>query len=97
MSKRRGSGEGSVYEIKSRGLWCAAVTWETATGRRRKWLYAKTRKEVADKLTLALRARQQGLPQADDRRTVGAYLAEWLESTRASVRPRTWERYEQYV
>lgn len=86
-----------MYEIKSRGLWCAAVTWDTTIGRRRKWLYGKTRKEVADKLTVALRARQQGLPQADDRRSVGAYLAEWLESTKGSVRPRTWERYEQYV
>lgn len=97
VGRRRGSGEGSIYFIKKSGLWCAAMSFDTGLRRQRKWLYGKTRKDVADKLTIALRSRQQGLPQTEDRRTVDAYLAEWLDAIRASVRPRTWERYEQYV
>lgn len=97
MSKRRGSGEGSIYEIKTRGIWCAAISEQTALGRKRKWLYGKTRREVQDKLTVALRTRQLGLPQSDDRRTVGAYLNEWLTTTEATIRPRTFVRYSEYV
>jgi integrase len=94
---RRGNGEGSIYELKSRGRWCAAITVYTPVGRTRKWLYGRTRREVQEKLTTALRARQQGLPPTNDRRTVAQFLTEWLAATKASVRPRTWERYEQYV
>jgi integrase len=97
VRKRRGSGEGSIYEIKATGRWCAAVTLQTPLGRRRKWLYGKTRREVQDKLTVALRTTQLGLPQSDDRTTVGAYLTEWLATTAATIRPRTFVRYSEYV
>ena len=94
---RRGNGEGSIYELKSRGRWCAALTVYTPVGRRRKWLYGRTRREVQEKLTVALRARQQGVPPADDRRTVAQFMTDWLVTTKTTVRPRTWERYDQYV
>ena len=46
---------------------------------------------------MALKARQDGLPLAGDRQTVGLYLDGWLESVKPSLRPRTFERYTQYI
>jgi len=63
----------------------------------RKYLYGRTRQEVGRKLTVALKARQDGLPMAGERQTVRQYLEGWLESARPSLRPRTWARYEQYL
>src|SRR6266545_1407656 len=96
-SSRRSNGEGSIYEVKTRGRWCAAITVYTPVGRSRKWLYGRTRRDVQEKLTLALRARQQGLPPTNDRRTVAQFMTEWLAAIKTSVRPSTWQRYEQYV
>jgi integrase len=52
---------------------------------------------VAAKLAAALKGRQDGLPLAGDRQRVGEYLTNWLEGARPSLRPRTWERYAQYL
>lgn len=52
---RRGNGEGSITKRKSDGLYMARYTVEMATGTERKTLYAKTRKEAAEKLTELLR------------------------------------------
>jgi integrase len=46
--------------------------------RQRKAVYGRSRREVADKLTPLLRARAQGLPLPDERRTTGQYLEWWL-------------------
>jgi hypothetical protein len=62
MTKRRGQGEGSVY-LRTDGRWCATISLMRPTGARaRKSFYGKTRKEVADQLTKALRERQTGPP-----------------------------------
>ena len=47
---KRWNGEGSIY-LRPDGLWAAAVstTWPDGTAKR-KTVYGKTRKEVADKL-----------------------------------------------
>ena len=54
MSKRRGHGEGSIHQ-RADGLWCAiADLGRGANGKRkRKYIYGKTRKEVADQLNLS--------------------------------------------
>ena len=90
---RRGNSEGSVYK-RADGRWVGAVSLPNG---RRKALYGRTRQEVAGKLSVALKARQDGLPLVGDKQTVGQYLASWLESVRPSLRPRTFERYQQYV
>ena len=50
---RRGNNEGSIYQRKSDGLWCGAVTtgYKTDGKPMRKTLYGKTRQEVAKKVT----------------------------------------------
>jgi integrase len=93
MSKRRGNGEGSIYKRKD-GLWTATIS---LSGGRRKSFYGRTRPDVAGKLGAALKANHDGLPLIGERLTTGAYLADWLEAVRPTIRPQTFRRYEQYI
>ena len=70
---RRGNGEGSITRRKD-GLYMARYTVETATGVKRKALYAKTRKEASEKLTEALAQTQKGITADAGALTVGAFL-----------------------
>ena len=88
--RRRGNGEGTITQRKD-GRWQAVFTM--GNGRRR-WLYADTRREVAEKLTTALRGRAQGATVPDGRQTVGAFLTSWLQTTKATVRYSTWRGYD---
>jgi integrase len=90
---RRGNGEGTIRQ-RGDGRWEAMLRLPNG---KRKSFFAKTRREVAEKLTVAQRAKQQGLGIVSERETVAAYLARWIESVRPTLRPRTWQRYEQYV
>lgn len=79
VSKRRGRSEGAVYRRKSDGLWLAVVDlgWQDRK-RVRKYVSARTRIEVVEKLS-ALQARcNAGLPPPDNRITVGEFLEHWL-------------------
>lgn len=90
MSRRRGNGEGTIGQ-RTDGRWEARVSLDDG---RRKSYFGKTRAEVARKLAAALKARQDGSPVVGERLTVRQYLTEWLESSRSTVGPGTWERYE---
>lgn len=97
--KRRGNAEGSITLYKGKDgapdLWCARLTLPDG---RRKAIYGKTRAEVAQKLTKALRDRDQGLRAAgDERQTVGQYLTRWLETVKPTLKQRSYERYEQAI
>jgi len=95
---KRGSNEGSIYQRKD-GRWTSSIDLGYSGGsRRRKAFYGATRREVADKLTAALRARQQGLPIVGERLTLAAFLTRWLEdSARPTLRPRTFASYKMIV
>jgi len=99
MPSRRGHGEGSIYRRASDGRWCCVVDLGWVEGKRkRKVLYGKTRKEVAEKLKVTLRAQQQGLPIATERQTVAQFLERWLaEVVQGTVRERTHALYAQAV
>jgi len=99
MRRKRGQGEGSIYRMKD-GRWRAAAT----TGRKpdgslaRKVFTARTRHEVAEELTAALRDQQRGINIKPGKLTVGEFLADWLENTaKPSVRPKTYRSYEQML
>ncbi|HYM16265.1 MAG TPA: site-specific integrase [Dehalococcoidia bacterium] len=95
MGKRtRANGEGSVYQRKQDGQWCAVIM--LADGKRRTYV-RRTRKEAGGKLIEVLKKSREGLPLADERMTVGRYLAEWLPTIKQSVRPKTYARYDSYV
>lgn len=92
---RRGHGEGSIYQ-RSDGRWAATMT--LGTEGRRKTFYGKTRKDVSERLKVAMRDQQQGTLVTNDRQTVAQYLTRWLESSaKPSVKVKTYEGYESIV
>src|SRR5207248_9138449 len=91
---RRGNGEGTIYE-RANGTYAATFT---LAGGKRRTLYAKTYKEAQEKLKKALYEQQQGTLVTAPQQTVAHFLTDWLEHTqKQSVRPRTYERYEEIV
>src|SRR3954452_10022857 len=96
---KRGHHEGSIYRRESDGRWVASIDLGYVNGKRkRKAIYGKTRREVAEKLTASQRDRQLGLPVAPEQQTVAQFLTHWLETVvRPSVRPKTHESYAQLV
>ena len=95
MAKRRGSGEGSIYERKD-GRWCAQVSVGYVGGKlKRKLIYGKTRVEVSETLKRVLRDQQLGLNVAPQRQTVAGFLDSWLTDV---VRPKNREHtYRSYL
>src|SRR5438128_2199553 len=89
---KRGNGEGTIYHRTSDGVWCASVSLDYG---KRKVLYGKTRREVAQKLNEALRRKQQGVLFGSDRLRLGAWLEHWLENVVKPERePTTYEGHE---
>jgi integrase len=98
MGARRGRGEGSIFRRRD-GRWCAQLDlgWESGR-RRRKLVYGKTRKEVADKLRAAQHAAAEGRLVMDERCTLRDYLDWWLrEEVALRVRESTAVSYRQKV
>ncbi len=92
--KRRGHGEGSIH-LRKDGRWAASISLEN---RKRKTFYGKTRREVQEKLKVALREQQQGTLVTAPQQTVKQFLDDWLENThKHNIRPRSYERYELIV
>jgi integrase len=95
---KNGNGEGGISHHKKSGLYMARYTVETPTGKKRKTVYGKTREEAHEKLIDALSNRNHGLVFDADNMKIGEYLERWLaDSVRDTVRPTTFERYEQIV
>src|SRR5687767_5238341 len=88
---KRGNGEGSIYQRKS-GLWTGQVTLPDG---QRKYVYGKTRAEAAKKMTAVLKDAQSGVPVPTGRKSVGAFLADYLTSAKPSIRATTYRSYEQ--
>lgn len=87
---RRGHGEGSIYRRKD-GRWAASMTIE---GYKRKTFYGKTRKEVQDKLNMALHEQKQGTLVTGAQQTLKQYLESWLEEVhKPSIRISTYVKY----
>lgn len=92
--RRRLAGEGLVRR-RTDGRW--EGRYRAVDGRKRS-VYARTQREVIDKLRSALTLRDQGARPLDQRKTVGTFLHEWLENdVRPTRRPRTYESYEGVV
>lgn len=102
-ARHRGNGEGTVTRDGPR--WVGRITVGTKdTGRvdaegrpvvaqvRRKFTGA-TRAEVVRRMEEARRALRLGLPVADDRLTVGTWMAAWLERLPGEVSPATVDAY----
>ncbi len=95
--KRRGSGEGAIYRRKD-GRWVASVDLGSIGGkRRRKVIYGKTRRHVAEQLKGLHRQQQEGMLRGANKTTVGGYLLEWLETAHMQRRESTVEHYRHIV
>ena len=95
--RQRGNGEGSIYQ-RADGRWAGSLSLGYVDGKpRRKHVYARTRAEVAARLTRLQNDVQRGLPVPDERLMVARFLETWLESIRPSVRPSTFGAYSSYV
>jgi integrase len=91
MIKRRTKGEGSVYQRKD-GRFIGE--YSDAFGKRR-YVSGKNKTEVKAKIKTKLKEKEEGIVPANTK--FGTYLAQWLESTKGTVGPRTYQRAEETV
>jgi len=92
---RRANGQGSIYFQKSRGLYAAAIDQGFINGkRRRKIVFGKTVREVAEKLPHLQVAQQTGMLPPGKGQKLGAYLAWWIAQRPAN---RTTRGYAQII
>ena len=93
--KRRARGEGAISKRKNGG-WTGVLDLGWQDGKRkRKFVYARTRAEVAQKLADERRKLEEGRLIADERTTVEQYLRAWLEMIEPTIAPSTHKRYGQ--
>ncbi len=92
-TKRRGHGEGSIYKRKD-GRWTASIS--LGDGKRKSY-YGKTRKEVKDKLDVALLEQQKEL-HTGAKQLLGEYLLYWLnEVHKHAIGLSTYVNYENII
>lgn len=94
--KRRGHGEGSIYQ-REEGTWCATYSGGyAANGKRiRRTVFGATKEDANKKLTKALAGRLDGSFVEHNRTRLSAFLERWLEdAARPSIRPTTYFSYK---
>ena len=76
----RGKGEGSVFQDEATGLWTGIIERDRGPDgkRRRKYLRAKTKRELLQKIATVRAEIEAGNPVADRTQTLSSYLAWWL-------------------
>ena len=78
MAKRRANGEGTITKRKDGRYHAAAYVYRPDGTRVRKFVYGKTRDEVAQKLTEIQEKTRQGIPAASSTMSLADYLTYWL-------------------
>lgn len=99
-TKRRGRGEGSIFQRESDGLWGGTITvgYDANGRRKRRTVYGQTKKEVQDELTRLQGQKLDGTLMEPCRMVVGQYLTHWLENViKPSVRWMTYRDYERLI
>ncbi|PJE99674.1 site-specific integrase [Streptomyces carminius] len=95
MAKRRANGEGTITKRTDGRYQAAAYVYRPDGTRVRKFVYGKTRAEVAQKLTEMQEKTRQGIPAATSAMPFGDYLAYWLATVAAArLKPSTFMSYE---
>lgn len=100
MSKRRGRGEGAIYQRSEDGLWVGEITiGRTATGKRRKKVvYATTKAELLKKVEKVKAKYHLDGTQDGGQMGVGNCLTFWLDTVvKAKAHPNTYRRYRSIV
>lgn len=93
--KRRGRGEGAVYERN--GRWCATVTigYDDTGRRRRRTISANSKAAILDKVAKLQGQKIDGTLTEAVKQNVAQWLKHWLEtSAKRRVKPSTFTSYE---
>lgn len=93
---KRGNGEGSISK-RSDGRWQGQISLgrDVLTGKiKRPTFYGKTRKEVADKIKLALADYHKGVFIEKKNITFQKYLLQWLQTKKIAISSNTYAKYE---
>jgi integrase len=90
--RRRGHGEGGITRRADNRFQASF----TGSDGKRHYLYAKTRKAVADRLRKAIEAKESGLYVTGSSQTVEHFLTRWLDRA-DHLRPITRKRYEALI
>lgn len=94
MTRKRDNGEGSIYKRKD-GRWVGQYLVYLPSGPKYRYIYAKTRKEAAEKLTKAMADRNGGIVFDDENLSVSDFLEVWLsDCVKDTIRVSTFERYK---
>jgi len=91
--KRRGNREGSITQ-RADDRWQGRVSLGDG---RRKAVYGRTREEVAARVAELLVEVNTGATVPSGKLTVEAWFLTWLDGVKATVKPRTWQRYRQLL
>jgi|LSQX01.2.fsa_nt_gb integrase len=98
--RKRGHGEGTIYQRKN-GRWCSQITLriDPATGKpKRKTLYGRTRREVADELARIRHELATGTYIEPATCTLGEWLDRWMtEYKKGELKRSTYENYETII
>jgi integrase len=96
--KRRGRGEGGIYQ-RGDGLWVASLSlgYGTDGRRRRKLIYGGTKAEVQEKLHKAQAAAAIGQIADAGALTIEQFLNQWLEAAKPALAKGTAAGYRQHV
>jgi integrase len=92
--KRREKGDGSIYQRSSDGMY---VAYTRLADGQKKYVYAKTRKEVAAKLKELQANIERGLHVAKRADTVETYLRYWLQIHRTQIKYSTYVSYSGHL
>jgi integrase len=97
-TKRRGKGEGSIFQ-RADGRWCASIViGRNEDGKRiRRTVYGKVKREVQARLTAMQGQRQAGSLRDTRRQTVAECLNHWLACIEIKARPNTHAGYADAV
>jgi integrase len=97
--RRRGKGEGTIYQ-RPDGTWTAQVFvgYDPLTGKpKRKTIYGKERKEVANKLKKILYEVEEKTHIDPSSETVETLFKNWLELKKPHINKNTYVNYECYI
>lgn len=98
MGKRRGHGEGSIYQRKD-GQWCATIELgRDGNGKRkRRVVYGRTKQAVLANQKKAREGADLGLTPLDARTTTGQWLDTWLTEAADDIAPTSQRTYRTIV
>jgi integrase len=92
VARKRGNGEGGISRRKD-GRWEARYYVNNPDGRKRRTLYAKTRKEVAEKLAKVITEQKTSPTFVPTNITVGKFFAQYENAVKHTMKRRSFETY----